>query len=201
MPDRRPALAQSYVHAAEIVTGVRPDQLDKPTPCTEYDVATLVDHLVFAGRRAAELGRGSTIAEQTRVPLVSAADELGRARADAESAWANDERLATTVDMPWGETYTGAYLIDMYVAELAAHTWDLAAATGQLGRLPTGFATEALESARAMLRPEYRDAMGKGNPFGAETPAPAGATDWERFAAFMGRDPLAWESLELPQRG
>ena len=39
--------------------------------------------------------------------------------------------------MPWGEEYTGATLVDMYLAELAAHAWDLARATGQLGKLVT----------------------------------------------------------------
>ena len=34
--------------------------------------------------------------------------------------------------MPWGEEYTGATLVDMYLAELAAHAWDLARATGQI---------------------------------------------------------------------
>ena len=37
--------------------------------------------------------------------------------------------------MPWGEEYTGATLVDMYLAELAAHAWDLASATGQLDKL------------------------------------------------------------------
>jgi hypothetical protein len=40
-----------------------------------------------------------------------------------------------------------------------------------------------------MLKPEHRDAMEPGSPYGAEVPAPADATEWERFAAFMGRQP------------
>ena len=36
--------------------------------------------------------------------------------------------------MPWGEEYTGATLVDMYLAELAAHAWDLARATGHRGK-------------------------------------------------------------------
>ncbi|HET6795380.1 MAG TPA: hypothetical protein VFH45_13105 [Acidimicrobiales bacterium] len=91
--------------------------------------------------------------------------------------------------MPWGETYTGATLVDMYLGELTAHAWDLAFATGQLGRLEPSLAGPALEGARQMLKPEYRDMMGKGNPFGAEATPPADASDWERFAAFMGRPP------------
>jgi hypothetical protein len=65
----------------------------------------------------------------------------------------------------------------------------LAAATGQLGRLGQKLALGALQAARAMLKPEYRNLMGPGNPFGTELEAPSDATDWERFAAFIGRQP------------
>jgi hypothetical protein len=51
--------------------------------------------------------------------------------------------------MPWGEQYTGATLVDMYLAELAAYAWDLARATGQTGKLDPSLALPALEGARA----------------------------------------------------
>jgi uncharacterized protein (TIGR03086 family) len=189
--DRRPHLARSYDHAADIVAGIGADQLGRPTVCPELDVAGLVDHIVGAGWRAVALGQGEapTGEEFPHIELADAPGELRRAGGEAAAAWADDTRLSATVTMPWGETYTGSTLVDMYLAELAAHTWDLAAATGQAARLDPTLAGPALEGARAMLKPEYRDMMGKGNPFGAEVPAPPGATDWERFAAFMGRDP------------
>lgn len=93
--------------------------------------------------------------------------------------------------MPWGEEYTGATLVDMYLAELAAHAWDLARATGHLARLDPSLAKPALDGARAMIKPQYRDMVEPGAPFGAEMPSPPGADDWERLAAFMGRDPRA----------
>ena len=93
--------------------------------------------------------------------------------------------------MPWGEEYTGATLVDMYLAELAAHAWDLARATGQIDELDPSVAVTALEGARAMIKPEYRDMVEPGSPFGEEVPPPPGADDWERLAAFMGRDPRA----------
>jgi len=191
--DRRQEFARSYTHAADIVSGIRADQLNDPTPCPEYDVAGLVDHIVGAGWRAAEMGRGvSPAAEEfPHVELPDAPDQLRQAGKEAESAWADDGRLDATVTMPWGETYDGSTLVNMYLAELAAHSWDLAFATGQLGRLDPDVAPGALAGAKAMLKPEYRDAMGKGNPFGAEVEAPSGASDWEKFAAFMGRDPRA----------
>ena len=40
-----------------------------------------------------------------------------------------------------------------------------------------------------MTRPECRDVMATASPFGAEVPAPLDDNDWERLAAFMGRDP------------
>jgi hypothetical protein len=93
--------------------------------------------------------------------------------------------------MPWGKEYTGATLVDMYLAELAAHRWDLARATGQVDTLDPSLALPALEGARAWITPQYRNMVGPGAPFGTEVcPAPD-ADDWERFVAFMGRDPHA----------
>ena len=77
--------------------------------------------------------------------------------------------------MPWGEEYTGATLVDMYLAELAAHAWDLARATGQpdlaratgqLDRLDPSLALPALDGARAMIKPQYRNMVELGAPFG-----------------------------------
>ena len=46
--DRRADLARNFTHAVTIVAGVSPDQLGDPTPCPDYDVATLIDHLIGA---------------------------------------------------------------------------------------------------------------------------------------------------------
>ena len=74
-----------------------------------------------------------------------------------------DSRLSSTFTMPWGEEYAGATVVDMYVAELAAHAWDLARATGQLDRLDHMLAVPALDGARAMIKPEYRDMVAPGS--------------------------------------
>jgi uncharacterized protein (TIGR03086 family) len=193
-PDRRSALFDSYENAAVIVSGIDAEQLGHSTPCPKYDVAGLIDHLVEAGRRAAALGRGQAPPsgdESPRVALSDAPGQLRRAAEEAEQAWQDESRLLSTFTMPWGEEYTGATLVDMYLAELAAHTWDLARATEQLDRLDPSLAAPALAGARAMIKPQYRDMVEPGTPFGAEVPPPAGADEWERLAAFTGRDPRA----------
>lgn len=189
--DRRPDFYRAYDHAADIVSGVSPAQLGAPTSCAQFDVATLVDHIVGAGHRAAALGRGVSPAneELPHVELPDAPDELRQAGKDARSAWSNDASLASTVTMPWGEVYTGATLVDMYLAELTAHAWDLASGTGQLDRLDPGLAGPGLDAARSMLKPEYRNLVEPGSPYGSEVEVPADATGWERLAAFTGRSP------------
>ncbi|HZD66675.1 MAG TPA: TIGR03086 family metal-binding protein [Acidimicrobiales bacterium] len=188
--DARSALYAAYRLAADVASRIRSTQLELATPCPAFDVAALVDHLVGAGERAVALGRGETPTGEDfpHVALAEAPDHLRRAGRDAAAAWADDGRLAATITMPWGESYTGSDLVDMYLAELATHAWDLATATNQhLG--DEELAATALEAARAIVRPEYRNLAGEGSPFGSEVEAPAGATAWERLAAFMGRPP------------
>jgi uncharacterized protein (TIGR03086 family) len=190
--DRRSTLLASYENAAEIVSGIAPDELGHPTPCPNYDVAGLIDHLVEAGHRAAALGRGQAPLPGDESPHVELSNAPGRLRDAAEQAaqaWGDNASLSLRYTMPWGEEYTGVTLVDMYLAELAAHAWDLARATGQIDKLDPSLPLPALEGARAMIKPQYRNLVEPGVPFGAEVdPAPFGG-DWERLAAFMGRDP------------
>ena len=193
-PDRRTPLLAAYENAAVIVSGITADQVTLPTPCPGYDVAGLIDHIVEAAHRAAALGRGQTPPAGDVSPHVELADapvQLRRAAQEAAQAWGDDSRLSSSFTMPWGEEYTGATLVNMYLAELATHAWDLALATGQLDRLDPSLAGPALDGARAMIKPEYRDMVAPGSPFGAEVPPPPGAGAWERLAAFTGRDPRA----------
>ncbi len=192
--DRRSELLDSYENAAVIVSGINAADLGRPTPCDKYDVAGLIDHLVEAGYRAAALGRGQAPPPGDLSPHIEASDaprHLRHAAADAAQAWSDDSRLSSKFTMPWGEEYTGATLVDMYLAELATHAWDLAQATGQIDELDAFLAITALEGARATIRPEYRDMVEPGSPFGQEVSLPPDADAWDRLVAFMGRDPRA----------
>ena len=142
------ARCDSYENAAVIVSGIDAEDLGNPTPCRRYDVARLVDHIVEAGHRAAPLGRGQTPPSGDDSPHVELSDAPGQLRQAAEEAaqaWDDDSRLSSRFTMPWGEEYTGATLVDMYLAELAAHAWDLALATGQITELDPSIAVTALE--------------------------------------------------------
>jgi hypothetical protein len=118
--DRRSTLLDSYENAAVIVSGIDADELGHPTPCPKYDVAGLIDHLVEAGHRAAALGRGQAPPPGDESPHVELSDAPGQLRSAAEEAaqaWGEDSSLSLRYTMPWGEEYTGATLVDMYLAE------------------------------------------------------------------------------------
>ena len=133
--DPRPLFATAVEIATPVIADVRPEQLDLPSPCVEFNVKELLDHLVFVLRRVAALGRGQEAFAQGSLgsPDVESADWAGDwrdAAADVESAWSDSALLERMIVLPWA-TMTGAETLAMYVSEITTHTWDLAKATGQ----------------------------------------------------------------------
>lgn len=153
--DPRPLFATAVRIAEPVIAGVRPDQLERPSPCVDFNVRELLDHLVFVLHRVAAIGRGDEAFAagslgDTKVEHDDwAADWRARA-ADVESAWADARRLQETVVLPWA-TMTGAETLATYVAEITTHTWDLATATGQRAAWDDDVCQVALETMRREL--------------------------------------------------
>lgn len=191
--DRREALVQAFEQAAIVVEEVRSEQLNLPTPCPSFDIGALIDHLVGAGQRALDIARGQLDdnGEFPHIELTEAADRLRAIGTEARLAWSDDRLLSEQIVMPWGETYSGATLVDMYLAELATHAWDLAVAIDLHDSLDDNLFELALNAAHAMLKPEYRNVAGPGSPYGDQIPVAADAPIRDRLAGFMGRDPAS----------
>ena len=178
--DHRRELAAGFDQAIRIAAGVRAEQLLLPTPCTDFDVAALLHHLVVAGSHALP-DSGSVTPADVAPEAVPA--ELARLRDAAAAAW-SDARLHEEITVPWGETYSGSTLVAFYAIELVTHAIDLAVATGQRDALDETLAASVLPLAEAHIQPAHR---GPQMPFGPIVPAPAGARASEALAAFMGR--------------
>ncbi len=191
--DHRLQLFLSYDQAVALTDAVNSTQLHDPTPCSAMDVGGLLDHLVFAARRAVGLGRGETPSSEINGPHVDLEDvptAIRVAASESKEAWSDDASLTRSITMPWGEVYSGEALVNMYLVEIATHGWDLASATGNSDLLDEELGEDTLALARATIRADYRNA--EGNPFGPEVEPPAEATSWERLAAFMGRTPRSF---------
>ncbi len=117
------------------VDGVGTEQWNLPTPCTEWDVRALVNHVVGEDRWTRPLLEGMTIAEVgDRFDGDLLGDDppgAGR-QAAADSTAAVDELLAgiDKVHLSYGDEDPGEYVRQL-CADHLIHGWDLAAATGQ----------------------------------------------------------------------
>ena len=189
LPDPRPALFDGIRLVSTLAAGVRPEQFDLPTPCAEYTVAELLEHLRGALGRTEEISR--------RIPLTGGLDPepidrdaiRGQVVAAAERAragWDGDDALLTDlVTVPFG-TLPGAAAGFGYANEMLVHAWDLATATGQQVEWP---ADQTLDLVRGVfgnaLPAQGRDDI----PFAEQVPVPDDAPAIDRLVAYSGRDP------------
>jgi uncharacterized protein (TIGR03086 family) len=176
-----------YLRAADLAVGIvdaiGPDQFGLATPCREWDVRMVMNHVVSGNRFFVHLVTGAP-------PPQRGGDHLGDDPVAAfrdsvravSAAFLTDGFLDRVVTAPFGDV-PGRQLVDMRRNELTVHAWDLAKATGQ----PTDLDPEVIAGCRASYEasPALRDRASA--PFDDEQPAPPGATDADRLAAFLGR--------------
>ncbi|MER5448777.1 TIGR03086 family metal-binding protein [Streptomyces sp. NPDC002764] len=189
--DPRPLYARATEQVAALIRTVRPEQLDGPTPCAEFDVRTLLSHMVGGSLRIAVVGEGGDgmavhpFAEGVADEDWTTAYEEVRTR--VVKAWESDTRMEAPVRVPWGEV-PGRAALSGYHMELVTHTWDLSESLGHPLALDPELADFALATARRVLAEPERDAD---TPFASAVPAPEGADVYGRLAAWLGREPLS----------
>jgi uncharacterized protein (TIGR03086 family) len=202
--DPRPQFAAALRIAAPIIAGTRPDQLHLASPCVELDVKGLLDHLVFVLRRVAKLCRGQDAFTPGSLGDPSAerdwATEWQQASVDVEAAAADHTVLTKTIVLPWA-TMTGAEMLQMYTAEITAHTWDLATATHQSAAWDDDVCRVALAAMhrdlpmadRTPMWEAFRSTMPANAqfdpPFANAVAVGPGATLIEQLVAWLGRRP------------
>lgn len=186
--DPRPLLARALDQTGGLIAGTDPADATRPTPCDEYDVATLVAHLQAVVRRIGAVVRGEPF---FTVPLIWPSSDwtadwtAGRADTDVALAAADLDRV---VQLPWGEASIRA-AVGSYVGELATHGWDLAVATGRRHLLDEEIAAIALPASVAKVPGDHR---GEAVPFGPVVPVPEDAPPTDRLVGWLGRDP-SWQ--------
>lgn len=166
-------LRRALDQLANLLGDVGPEVSGAPTPCSEWTVQDLVDHVVATPTRFARMLRGEPI--DWAAPTPPAGDDpAGAFRAQA------DDLLGTWREQTGPVEDAG---LDWQCAELAVHTWDLATALhAPISSLDPEVAERGLAFMRGSLTDENRSPV-----FGPEQSAPAGADAYGRIAAFAGR--------------
>lgn len=180
-------LGMARERAVPVVRGIPDAALGAGTPCAQYDVKELVNHLFqvivqfqrlaakepsdFGEAAADRVGEGPDWRERFAVE----ADRL----VSAWSAPGAEEGTTGAMDMP-------ARLVgSMALLDLTVHVWDLARATGQEYGAPDEAVTEELTGAVAQLAPTAR----KMGVFGEPVAVSGEASEFERLLGRTGRDP------------
>jgi uncharacterized protein (TIGR03086 family) len=170
----------------EVANGIGDDQLGDPTPCVDFTVAGVLDHMTVLATAFAPMFRGelpptenasiSTLtAADGRAQFVHALDELLDA---VESPGALDR----TIEGPGGPM-PGPVFARLVALDGLVHGWDLASSTNQDWRPPQALLTEVDAFARQAITAEVR-ASGS---FAAEKESPDAAGPLLRLMAFTGR--------------
>ena len=154
-------------------------QLDAPTPCDDWDVRTLLNHVVETQRYFTSTARGEEASLPSPTPPELVGDDpvavVDRARTDTAAAFSE----------PGVIDKTGPALAIAF-SDLLLHTWDLAKATGQDATMPSGLAEAAYESIHGKFTDEQRKGL-----FKPEIAVDASASAQEKLLAYTGRDPNA----------
>jgi uncharacterized protein (TIGR03086 family) len=167
---------------------VTPDELQLDTPCAKWKLAKIVGHVLGAIRYYAALAReGEVHLKEVMVPVDRDDDAAALFAVDAHdglAAWSAPGALDRPVQMRLGDM-TGADALEIHVADLAVHTWDVAAARGRPLELPADLAERALATWKAVIG--QHDV--RGIVFADEVPVGNLATPTGRLVAFTGRSP------------
>jgi uncharacterized protein (TIGR03086 family) len=156
------------------------------TPCPDWDVRTLVNHLVNENRWMAPLFAGKTVAD---VGDALDGDLLGD---DPKGSWkaASAESLDVvheggaldrTVHLSFGD-FKGSDYLDQILSDHVIHSWDLARGIGADDTLDP----ELVDHVAAFLEPQV-EAWRSAGAFGPPADVPAGADAQTKLLGMVGR--------------
>lgn len=180
-------LGQALAATEALVAGVGTDQWSDPTPCGDWTVRELLNHLVGGDRLFVDVLRGGSMPP---LSVRSAIDHLGDdpvvayrdAAAALTEAFEQPGVLEQMFPLPIG-VVPGIAALHLRTVETLVHGWDIARATGQASMFPDDLAEQELHFTADRLR----DLPPERTPFGPPQPVSADAPAIDRLAALLGR--------------
>ncbi|HKV22321.1 MAG TPA: TIGR03086 family metal-binding protein [Mycobacterium sp.] len=168
------AVLQSALHP------IADDDLSKQTPCREFDIAGLTDHLmnsiaVIGGAASAELPErdaSDSVERQVIAAARPALDAWHRRGLDGTVAFGDSEAPARVM----------AGILSL---EFLVHAWDYAASLGRSLDVPASLSDYVMEIAQRVITPEGRSRAGFDDPIDFA----ADGDSLDKLLAYTGRQP------------
>lgn len=172
----------------EVVDKLDDSQLGNPTPCAEWTVRDVLNHITGGATMFATCVEQGSVPDDL-LPQIMGGDNLGsdwkasyHAASDrARAAFNTPGALDQMVKLPFGEMPAGVAL-NIAIMDVITHACDIAKATGQTIS-DEELLNTALEVGHQLITDDFR----RPGVFDAEQPAPAGATTSDKLLAFAGR--------------
>jgi uncharacterized protein (TIGR03086 family) len=156
-----------------------PNDETAQTPCRDYDVAALGQHVIDSITRISAAAGVTVAAPQ-------AAAVAARIAAAGEATLAGWDRRGTDGEVFFaGRTLPAADLLHVIALEFVVHGWDFATAVASSIRVPDDLADDLLQLVQRTITPQSRRIAG----FDGPVPINADASAFERLLAFTGRHP------------
>lgn len=185
-------LLEAHGHALagfdRVVEQIRDEHWGSATPCSEWTVRDLLNHLVYEQLWVPDLLSGKSVAEigDRYAGDVLDDDPTGRWRTTsqvAREAWLGPGVLEREVFLGRGPTPATQYCWEM-ILDLAVHGWDLARGIGA----PSPLDDELAETLLPLFAEQVSAFQGIGI-FDPPVPVPDTAGAPEQLLALSGRDP------------
>lgn len=162
-----------------VVHTIGDDDLHRRTPCRDFDVTNLADHLIDTISR---LGTAAGI--QSAVPDGASIDQrIQQVTQPILTGW---RRRGLTSDVVFsGRTSPAHVALGILSLELVVHGWDFAVALHRPLDVSDAHAAHILALARQTLNAQSRASAG----FDPPVPVPVDAGALDQLIAFTGRDP------------
>jgi uncharacterized protein (TIGR03086 family) len=163
-----------------VLAGITDEDLARQTPCREFDVAALTDHLLNS---IAVIGGAAGADIPARDPDAPLRDQVLAAAHPAVAAW---RQRGVDGTVPFGDGEAPAAMMARILSlEFLVHSWDYAEAVGKPVDVPDWRSEPVLEWAQGIITPDGRTRAGFDDP----VDVPAGASGLDRLLAFTGRRP------------
>ena len=179
---------QALASTRRFVAGIAAGQWTNPTPCTDWNVRALVNHVVVGNLWAVELASGRTIADVGdrldgdqlgAVPLHDYDESAHAATLVFAMPGALEAPCAVSYGPVAGSVYAGHRFIDVLV-----HGYDIAAATGQNPTLDP----HLTEACWDVVEPQLA-ALRTSGMFGTDPDGPLPTDPQHRLLIALGRPP------------
>ena len=178
--DELQSAEESFAVLEHVLHGIAKDDESKQTPCREFDVAKLTDHLMnsittigdMAGAEFPERDTSDSVERQVVLAARPALDAWHKRGLDGSVPFRDGEAPATM-------------MAGVLSLEFLVHAWDYAKAIGREATPSEELSDYVLGIAKKVITPEGRTNVGFDDP--VDVAADAGALD--RLIAYTGRRP------------